>query len=123
MATRQETQRTTGAVALGVIGGILGIIAGFLGAFIGGVGVFFQPAEGAQMIGLGFLTAALGVIAIIGGGLTVSKPQAGAIIMAISGVVGFFFFTLFWILPGALMIIGAILAWQSEPRQGMAQTA
>ncbi|HEX2914357.1 MAG TPA: DUF4064 domain-containing protein [Chloroflexia bacterium] len=125
------------AMVLGIIGGVLGfLLAGFL-FVVGGIGKAAATAAadptvtsnltaseqadlqkdikavsdaGTLLGGLGLVLIVLCVVAIAGGIITAWKPPIGAIMLAVSGIGGFFCASIFWGFSGLLLIIGAVLA-------------
>jgi len=97
----------TGALVLGIIGGLVALLYGLLGY---GLGSLVGGAEGA---GLKLLSIALPVAALIGAGIVTAKPVIGAALMAIGAIgfvliLGFNFFTL---IPVVLLGLGALLGF------------
>ena len=115
MATKLEQKgKTTTAAALGIAGGVLGIIAGLVAMIVGGAGVLLF-ANGAQIMWLSALGVLLGIGGVIGATMTNNNPEMATLLMAITGFGGFVALSLFWILPGALLVIGAVIAWSARP--------
>lgn len=110
----EQTGKTATAAALGIAGGALGIIAGLIAMIFGGAGVLLFEG-GSQIMWLSALGVILGIAGIVGGAMTRSNPEMATFIMAITGFGGFVAISLFWILPGALLIIGAVIAWSARP--------
>jgi hypothetical protein len=63
--------------------------------------------------GTAMSTAAL-VLGIIGGALSNRNPKVAAILQAITGLLGFIAISLFWILAGVLLLVGALMAFLSR---------
>jgi hypothetical protein len=107
----------TAALVLGIVGGVFGILAGLLAMLVGGIGSAFD-AEGSGMVaGLGFAAIMLGVLGIIGGALANRSPGASAILQAAAGLFGFIAVSLFWVLAGVLLLIGALMAFLGRHRE------
>ncbi len=111
MATEEKITTST-AVTLGFIGGVFGIVTGFLAMFFGGFGMLIEPVGGAQVVGMGFFAVACGLIGVVGGVVMTSRPNLAVVLLAVGGVGGFFAVTLFWILPGLLMIVAAVMGYR-----------
>lgn len=100
----------TGALVLGIIGGLIALLYGFLGYSLGS----FVGATGQEGGGLiKFLSLALPIAALIGAGIVKAKPLIGAILMAVAAVgfviiLGFNFFSL---IPVVLLGLGALLGF------------
>jgi len=101
-------KRTTEFV-LGLIGGIFGIISGFIAMMIGGIGGAVG-ANGASTVGhLGMAAILLSVLGIVGAVMMNSKAKIGAWFMVIASVGGFISVSMFYILPGILLIIAGLM--------------
>ena len=110
-----ETVRA-GAMALGIIGGIIGLIIGIvtwtLGALAGEAGAFLggeAKKAGALLALWGFLVFAFAIAGLVGGAMAKAKPLAAGILMLIGGVGGFIS-GWFWLFCGILLLIGGVLA-------------
>jgi len=105
----------TGAMILGIIGGVIGLIWGIIswmvGGIVGGLSELLGLGGGTMAL-LGFLTFVFAIMGVVGGGIARAKPKVAGILMLIAGFGGFsfFYFSLFWLLPGILLIIGGVLA-------------
>lgn len=97
----------TGAMVLGIIGGIIGL-------FIAGIAIIVEAAATDHNVAGGFLLLLLCVAGIVGAALTQAKPMAAAILMGLAGLVGFVFAGLLWIVAGPLLIAGAVMAYVSQ---------
>lgn len=94
----------------GLIGGIIGFICALAALFIGGIGEAFN-AEGAETVGnLGVAAIVFSIIAIIGAALVKSKPKFAGVLFVISAIGGFISISMFYILPGILILIAGIMA-------------
>jgi hypothetical protein len=95
----------TGALVLGIIGGLVALLYGLIGYGLGSL------AEGAGLLKL--LSIALPVAALSGAGMVKAKPIIGAVLMAIAAIgfvliLGFNFFSL---IPVVLLGLGALLGF------------
>lgn len=98
----------TGAMVLGLIGGILAFLLGLLGFTLGQVGT----AVGARGSGLmQLMSLSLPIIGIVGGAIVKSKALAGGALMLVSAaaIIAWIGFNFFALLPGIPLIIGGIL--------------
>lgn len=101
-------KRTTEFV-LGLIGSILGIICAFIALLIGGMGAAFE-AEGANtIIGLGWGAVGLSILGIVGSVMVRSKAKGGGIMMTVAAIGGFICISIFYLLPGVLLLIGGLM--------------
>jgi hypothetical protein len=96
----------TGALTLGMVGGIFGILIGLVGFTIAGFAgdVSFQ-----------FLTLAIPIAGLVGAGIVRSEPSKGGMAMLVSAVAmcAVFGVHLLSLLPGLLLAIGGGLALAS----------
>ncbi|MGM7432606.1 DUF4064 domain-containing protein [Bacillus pacificus] len=101
--------KRTAEFVLGLIGGIFGIICAFIALLIGGMGAAFE-AEGANtIIGLGWGAVGLSILGIVGSVMVRSKAKAGGIMMTIAAIGGFICISIFFLLPGVLLLIGGLM--------------
>lgn len=121
MSAELETKgRTRLARILGILGGVLGIAAGFIAIFVGGAGMLLA-AQMESVLWLGSIGAVLGAVGIFGGSIATSNPPLAIALMIIAGLGGFVAVSLFWLLPGALLLIGALMAWSAQTKRGPAR--
>ena len=108
-----------GALALGLTGGIIGLIAAVMALVIGGVGgalssgstdASTQQTFGMVVVG-GWIALGASIVGIIGGALAMGKPVLGGVLMLIAAVAGVIGISLFYVISGPLLLIGAILAF------------
>ncbi|PGY16301.1 DUF4064 domain-containing protein [Bacillus cereus] len=101
-------KRTTEFV-LGLIGGIFGIICAFIALMIGGMGAAFE-AEGANtIIGLGWGAVGLSILGIVGCVVVKKNAKVGGIMMTVASIGGFICISIFYLLPGVLLLIGGLM--------------
>lgn len=101
--------KRTAEFVLGLIGGIFGIICAFIALLIGGMGAAFE-AEGANtIIGLGWGAVGLSILGIVGSVMVRSKAKAGGIMMTVAAIGGFICISIFFLLPGILLLIGGLM--------------
>jgi len=94
---------------LGLVGGILGIISGISAMTIGGIGTTFNVV-GSDVGSLGISAMILSTIGIIGAVIVNSKTKTGGWFMVIAAVGGVISVSIFYILPGVLLITGGLMA-------------
>jgi Protein of unknown function (DUF4064) len=98
--------RTTEMV-LGLLGGIFGFFAAFAGLFFGAVD---EAVSGSQEISnLSAGAFVFSILAIIGAVLVKFKAKLGGWMMIVAGVGGIVSVSLFYVLPGLLLLIGGSL--------------
>lgn len=101
--------KRTAEFVLGLIGGIFGIICAFIALLIGGMGAAFE-AEGANtIIGLGWGAVGLSILGIVGSVMVRGKAKVGGIMMTIAAIGGFICISIFFLLPGILLLIGGLM--------------
>ena len=105
-----EESKSATAMILGITGGILGILAGVVAVFVGGAGMLIV-GEPTGVAWLGAVAMALGAMGAIAGGMVRSRPVPAGVFMAIAGAGGFLVVSLFWVIPGALLLIGSYSSW------------
>jgi hypothetical protein len=107
----------TGALVLGVLGGIFGIMSAALAFIIGGLGDFFD-AEGAEtVVRLGWSALFFCLVGLVGAGLAIVRPLVAAVLMLISAIGVTISISLFAIIAAPLFLVGALLAFL-EWREG-----
>jgi hypothetical protein len=89
---------------------VCGILAGLFAIVVGGLGAAFEANDSGLILGLGLGACLLGAAGIVGGALAPRYPVISAILQAGIGVMGFLAVSLFWVLSGILLLIGALLA-------------
>lgn len=99
---------------LGIIGGIFGIFMGIFAVMVGGIGSVFGASGASTVSSLGFGAVILSVLGIVGGAIVnKNKKMAGGLMLA-TGLLGFIAISMFWIIPGLLLIIGGILTFLTK---------
>lgn len=99
-------KRTTEFV-LGLIGGIFGVFSGFLGMFIGSIDAAFNGHS--DVVGLGVGAIILSILGIVGSVVVKGKAKLGGAFMTIAAVGGVICVSMFYILPGVLLIIAGLM--------------
>ena len=100
----------TASLVFGIVGGVFGILAGLFAILVGGIGGAFEAKDSALVAGLGFAACLLGACGIVGGALAPRYPIVSGILQAGVGLMGFVAVSLFWVLAGVLLLVGAALA-------------
>ncbi len=100
----------TGALILGIIGGLVALSYGLLGFGLGSLADASQAGSGAVFK---LLSIGLPVAALVGGGMVKAKPVVGAALMAIAaiGIVLILGFNFFSLIPVVLLGVGAFLGF------------
>lgn len=104
----------TAELVLGVVGGIFGILSGVFAIFIGGFGAVLDIHSAETVIELGFGAVVLGIIGIIGGAIVNRNNKVASGLLLVSGILGFIAISVFWVIPGVLLIVGGALAFRSK---------
>jgi Protein of unknown function (DUF4064) len=99
-------KRTTEFV-LGLIGGIFGFGSALFAIFFGAVDEAVSGSS--QVSGLGWAALLFSVLAIVGSVVVKFKPKAGGWMMLISAIGGIISVSLFYALPGALLLIAGLM--------------
>lgn len=100
----------TGALVLGIIGGLVALLYGLVGYGLGSLASMGQAGSGT---GVKLLSIGLPIAALIGAGMVKAKPVVGAALMTITAIgfvliLGFNFFSL---IPVVLLGLGALLGF------------
>ncbi len=103
-----KISRTTEFV-LGLIGGIFGIISGFMAMMMGGIGTAVGSGSGGLGT-LGIWAILFSILGIVGSVTVKSKSKVGGWFMTVAAVGGTISVSMFYILPGILLIIGGLMA-------------
>ena len=114
----------TGALVLGIIGGLVALLYGLLGY---GLGSLADAGEAGSGGAVKLLSIGLPIAALVGAGMVKAKPIIGAALMAIAAIgfvliLGFNFFSL---IPVTLLGIGALLGFlgmQEDAKQSTKAT-
>lgn len=107
-----------GALALGLIGGVIGLIAAGIALAVGGIGGALNtgaPATGQADFSLvvagGWIALGSSVVGIVGAALVMGKPRMAGLIMLLAAIGGFIGISLFYVVAGPLLLVGALLAF------------
>ncbi|MGM7720569.1 DUF4064 domain-containing protein [Metabacillus sp. Hm71] len=99
-------KRTTEFV-LGLIGGIFGLIGAVMALFVGVVDEAFSGST--EISGLGWSAVLLSILGIVGSIVVKRKPKLGGTFMTIAAIGGVISVSMFYIIPGVLLIIGGLM--------------
>ncbi|KGK98573.1 hypothetical protein LI82_06790 [Methanococcoides methylutens] len=98
--------------ALGFVGGSLGVITSLV--------IFYDTMFALSdsllaMVFFGLVSLVVGLVGIAGGNIARTDMKKGGKLMLVSGIIGFgLFFWMWWIIPGALLTVGGVLAIWDE---------
>lgn len=107
--------KRTAEFVLGLIGGIIGIISSVIALFVGGIGSAFGAEGAGTVTGLGWAATLLSILAIVGAAIVKGKPKLAGIMLIIAGIGGFISISMFYIIPGILILIAGIMALVRKP--------
>lgn len=96
--------RTTELV-FGLIGGIIGFGSGFFALFFGVVDEAVSGGD-SEITGLAIAALLFSILGIIGSVVVKFKARIGGWVMIVSGIGGIISISLFYVLPGVLLLIG-----------------
>lgn len=106
-------KRTTEFV-LGLIGGIFGFGGAFFAIFFGAVDEAVNGSSDVSSLGWSALLAS--IVAIIGSIVVKFKARVGGAMMLISAIWGVISVSLFYVLPGLLLLIAGLLSFR-KPKE------
>lgn len=100
----------TGALVVGIIGGLFALFYGLLGFGLGSLAEAGEPGSG---VGLQIVSIIIPVVALIGAGIIKTKPTIGSSLVGLSAIIlililGFNFFSM---VPVILLGISALLGF------------
>ncbi|WP_124727913.1 DUF4064 domain-containing protein [Staphylospora marina] len=110
-------KRTTEFV-LGLLGGIFGFGAAIFAIFFGAVDEAVQGSS--QISGLGWSALLASVVAIVGSIVVKFKAKVGGALMLISAIWGVVSVSLFYVLPGLLLLIAGLMGLFRKDKQAQA---
>jgi len=108
------------AVVLGLVGGIVGFVFSIFAILAGSAASVMGTVSGGGLVFLAFVAMLASFAGVIGGALAMARPGTAAALMLIGAIVGFIALPGIYIVPGALMLIGGILAWFASRREPQA---
>ncbi|MBS3144025.1 DUF4064 domain-containing protein [Candidatus Woesearchaeota archaeon] len=100
--------KRTAEFTLGLIGGVFGIFFGLLSLLFGGVSAAF--GMGNEVLWLGFSAILFSILGIIGASIVKHKTKMAGWFMTIAAVCGVISISAFYIIPGALLLVGGLMA-------------
>jgi len=101
-------KRTTEFV-LGLIGGIIGLFSAMAVLLIGGIDAAFSSSGTSDLGGLGWSAMLFSVLGIIGSIVVKRKAKLGGTFMTIAAIAGIISVSMFYVIPGILLIIGGLM--------------
>lgn len=99
----------TAEFVLGLIGGIFGFIGAIMALFIGEVDAVFSTSGTSSITGLGWMAFLFSILAIIGAVQVRSNAKRGGIMLLVAAVGGFISISMFYLVPGILIVIAGIM--------------
>lgn len=99
------------ALGLGIAGGVVGLLTALLEFSFGAIGQAVG-AHGSQTVAnLAWLAFAASLFGVVGGALALRFSRIAAAIMLAACIAGFVAASMFWIVAGALLFVGALLSF------------
>jgi hypothetical protein len=100
----------TGALVMGIIGGLIALVYGMVGYGLGDLGSSLGVKDSGMVK---FLSLGLPIAGLIGAGIVKAKAVIGAALMGIAaiGIVFILGFNFFSLIPVVLLGLGALLAF------------
>ncbi|HLR14625.1 MAG TPA: DUF4064 domain-containing protein [Bacillota bacterium] len=106
----------TAEFVLGLIGGIFGFIGAIMALFVGEVDAVFSSSGTSTITSLGWLAFVFSILAIIGSVQVRSNAKVGGIMLLVAAVGGFISISMFYLVPGILILIAGIMGvFKKEP--------
>jgi hypothetical protein len=98
---------------VGIIGGAFGLVCAIIFFFIGGLskGLGADAEIAGNILIISLIAIIASIIGIIGGALATKKSRVAAVMMGLSLLIGFVTLSFFYIIPGVMLFVGAVLAW------------
>jgi hypothetical protein len=109
-----------GALALGIVGGLLGVMSAVTALLLGGIGGAFDAEGSGTIVGLGFSALVFCFLGFLGAGLALAKPRIAGLLLLVSAIGITISISLFAVLAAPLFLIAAILAFLGK--QGDSET-
>lgn len=102
------------ALGLGILGGIFGLAGANNALQIGQLGNFLGIQGSQATIGAAVLAMVCSVVGIVGGGVVLARPRTGAVLMLLASVAGIGLIRSPYLVAGAILLSGSILAFLSK---------
>ena len=99
------------ALIIGIFGAAAAFVGALLAMLFGGVGVALDESEGEQIVVLGMVALLMSIVGLVGAALSIAKPRAAAVLMALSAIVGVVLIFVAYIVATVLLLIAAVLAF------------
>ncbi len=100
----------TGALVLGIIGGLFGIISAVITLFVGGIGGAVGAEGAGTVVGLGWAALFFSLLGLVGAALSLAKPVLAAVIMAITAIAIAISISLFAVIATPMLLLIAALS-------------
>lgn len=100
----------TGALILGILGGIAGIVGSVIAFLLGGAGAVFGAEWADSIIGRSGIAMILSILGMVGGGLASARPRTAGILMLIAGIGGPIAISFAYIIATLFFVPGGIIA-------------
>jgi hypothetical protein len=107
-----------GALALGLVGGVIGLVAAGFALAVGGIGTALNSSatsSGQTNFGMvttgGWIALGSSVVGLVGAALALAKPRLASLVMLVAAIGGFVGISLFYVVAGPLLLVGALLAF------------
>jgi hypothetical protein len=110
MLLREESMRT-GALVLGLIGGLAGLLSAVFALFVGGLGGAFEAEGAGAVVGAGWAALFFSLLGLAGAALSLAKPVLAAVIMAVAAIAIAISISLFAVIATPMLLIAALLAF------------
>ena len=101
----------TGALVLGLIGGLFGIISAVIALVVGGVGGAVVAEGAGTVVGLGWSALFFSLLGLVGAALSLAKPVIAAVLMAVAAIAIAISISLFAVIATPMLLIAALLAF------------
>jgi hypothetical protein len=101
----------TGALVLGIIGGLFGIISAVITLFVGGIGGAVGAEGAGTVVGLGWAALFFSLLGLVGAAPSLAKPVLAAVIMAITAIAIAISISLFAVIATPMLLIAALSAF------------
>jgi hypothetical protein len=101
----------TGALVLGLIGGIFGLISAVIALFVGGIGGAVEAEGAGTVVGLGWSALFFSLLGLVGAALSLAKPVLAAVIMGVAAIAIAISISLFAVIATPMLLVAALLAF------------
>ncbi|MGB8955489.1 MAG: DUF4064 domain-containing protein [Tumebacillaceae bacterium] len=108
----------TAELVLGLIGAIIGVLAGLFVVFVGGVASAMNVAEGSIVSGVAWFSVLFSAVGLVGSVMVKNRTTLASVLMLIAAIGGFICLGLFYVLPGALLLVASIMGLARKGNSG-----